>query len=164
VAEHSFNVAAWLHFRGHDRATQLLGLLHDAPEAYLPDIAAPIKQRVWVSHGERDIEVADWVRPPPYPDMQIERFRSAESRVLAKIIQSLAPRLQITDAMWAAVKRADAAMAVSEARIHKPSGGRTWTPAVPEEDVMGLPNKERPWRQAESEFARRFGELAEEFK
>lgn len=43
VAQHSLLVADILKAWGADMATQRLGLLHDAPEAYLGDIARPIK-------------------------------------------------------------------------------------------------------------------------
>ncbi len=44
VAEHSVDVALVLRKLGLPPRTQLLGLLHDASEAYLSDISAPIKQ------------------------------------------------------------------------------------------------------------------------
>lgn len=42
VAEHSVLIADWLWLNGHKEAA-LWGLLHDASEAYLPDVARPIK-------------------------------------------------------------------------------------------------------------------------
>lgn len=44
VAEHSIDVALLLRMLGLSPRAQLLGLLHDASEAYLSDIPAPIKQ------------------------------------------------------------------------------------------------------------------------
>ena len=44
VAEHSINVTSVLKKLNFPAKTQLLGLLHDASEAYLADILAPIKE------------------------------------------------------------------------------------------------------------------------
>ncbi len=44
VAEHSVIVSTILQREGASTLTQLGGLLHDAEEAYLPDIPAPIKR------------------------------------------------------------------------------------------------------------------------
>lgn len=43
VAQHSVLVARILALAGHDAATQLWGLLHDAHEAYLGDMATPVQ-------------------------------------------------------------------------------------------------------------------------
>lgn len=43
VADHSLNVARLLSMRKAPPATQMLGLLHDAHEAYLGDITAPVR-------------------------------------------------------------------------------------------------------------------------
>ena len=44
IAEHSINVSLILRIMDLPFKTQLLGLLHDASEAYLSDILAPIKK------------------------------------------------------------------------------------------------------------------------
>lgn len=44
VAEHSMRVAYLLKCQGYTPAAQLAGLLHDATEAYIGDVATPIKQ------------------------------------------------------------------------------------------------------------------------
>lgn len=46
VAEHSLLVATILRLRGESPAVQLAGLLHDAHEAYMGDLATPIKALV----------------------------------------------------------------------------------------------------------------------
>lgn len=51
VAEHSLNVSAILKEWGHGADVQLLGLLHDATEAYLLDIPRPWKGEVRI--GDR---------------------------------------------------------------------------------------------------------------
>lgn len=43
VAEHCVLVALILREQGHDKTAQLLGLLHDAAEAYIGDVPTPIK-------------------------------------------------------------------------------------------------------------------------
>lgn len=43
VAEHSVHMADWCIKRGHDRLIALHALVHDAAEAYLPDVTSPIK-------------------------------------------------------------------------------------------------------------------------
>lgn len=43
VAQHSVNIAEWLKQRGASTETQLVGLFHDASEAYLGDVIRPLK-------------------------------------------------------------------------------------------------------------------------
>lgn len=43
VAEHSVLVADWLRHNGASAQVELVGLLHDATEAYMPDISRPLK-------------------------------------------------------------------------------------------------------------------------
>ncbi|QJW47843.1 phosphohydrolase [bacterium BFN5] len=44
VAQHSLNVSKELAFLGYSPRLQLMGLLHDASEAYLSDITRPVKK------------------------------------------------------------------------------------------------------------------------
>jgi hypothetical protein len=44
VAQHSVHTADILAHWGHDEATQFQGLMHDAAEAYLQDMARPLKE------------------------------------------------------------------------------------------------------------------------
>ncbi|MDY6765306.1 MAG: hypothetical protein SV377_06455, partial [Halobacteria archaeon] len=46
VALHSIHVSTELSRLGHGENVQLYGLLHDAPEAYLSDIARPVKENL----------------------------------------------------------------------------------------------------------------------
>lgn len=46
VAEHSVLIAKWLETRGETNAVCFAGLLHDAGEAYLSDIASPAKRHM----------------------------------------------------------------------------------------------------------------------
>lgn len=43
VAEHSINVALLMRKKGMPKAAQLVGLLHDATEAYIGDVTSPLK-------------------------------------------------------------------------------------------------------------------------
>jgi uncharacterized protein len=58
VAEHSMLVADILTAKHpHDYQLQLCGLLHDAPEAYLQDLATPVKSELLAYHA---LERAAW--------------------------------------------------------------------------------------------------------
>jgi 5'-deoxynucleotidase YfbR-like HD superfamily hydrolase len=46
VAEHSVLIAKWLETRGETNAVCFAGLLHDAGDAYLSDIASPAKRHM----------------------------------------------------------------------------------------------------------------------
>jgi 5'-nucleotidase len=52
VAEHAVAVSKRLQRLGADRMTQLIGLHHDDPEAYLKDIPRPIKSLLEPQYGE----------------------------------------------------------------------------------------------------------------
>ncbi len=61
VAEHCVRVADWLKHEGYDTKTQLMGLMHDAVEAYIGDIVRPIKktfsaQGEYITDLERSLE------------------------------------------------------------------------------------------------------------
>jgi len=55
VAEHSVSVALAVELLGGSEAEQLWGLLHDASEAYVGDLAAPIKRHLLLA-GYREVE------------------------------------------------------------------------------------------------------------
>lgn len=64
VAEHCLDVAAAVADNGGTPQEQLWALLHDAGEAYLPDVAAPIKDFFYVQDGnmKRPFRwVEDWI-------------------------------------------------------------------------------------------------------
>jgi len=94
VAEHSFFVS--LHV---PKEFALAGLLHDASEAYLSDIASPIKQLMTEYKGIED-----------------------------GIMKRIAKRFNLDDGFWKGpeVKEADWAMLMSEASVLLPSQGRKW--------------------------------------
>ena len=91
VAEHSVNVSLLL---PDDLA--LAGLLHDASEAYLADIASPVKQLL--------------------PD-----YKKMEAMITKQINEQFGIE---TD--HPTIKRADWSQLKEEARFLLPSGGRTW--------------------------------------
>jgi len=94
VAEHSINVALVL-----PKHKQLWGLLHDASEAYLADIASPVKQLI-----------------PEYKKM--------EEKIMFRIAQKF--KLPIGFHEDREVKEADWACLKEEAKILLPSGGEDW--------------------------------------
>ena len=51
VAQHSVLVSDWLKEEGAPIETQMQGLLHDGAEAYLPDLARPVKKFFYVQVG-----------------------------------------------------------------------------------------------------------------
>lgn len=55
VAEHCVTGAAYL-----PSAFQLPFLLHEVSEAYLPDVATPVKRALWVSDGEETGPLTTW--------------------------------------------------------------------------------------------------------
>jgi hypothetical protein len=93
VAEHSLRVSQLLHGTG----LELDGLLHDAGEAYLPDVASPIKQYL-----------------PDYIKM--------EDRITATIFK----KFGLEFPFHPAVKHCDRVMLSTEAHYLLPSQGKTW--------------------------------------
>lgn len=80
VAQHSVIVANQL--RG-DSTLALIGLLHDAPEAYLADVATPIKHAL---HGYEEIEAGLWCAIASRFDLPAHRLpdvKRADLRSLA---------------------------------------------------------------------------------
>lgn len=59
VARHSVHVSREVEARGGDRSAQRWGLLHDASEAYLSDVPAPVKRSLpGYTHAERRLQRA----------------------------------------------------------------------------------------------------------
>lgn len=60
VADHSLNVVRYLALQRASAAVQLLGLLHDAHEAYIGDITAPMRRQIKAMIGHDVVEaIAD---------------------------------------------------------------------------------------------------------
>lgn len=61
VGLHSIYVSQDLAARGHSRRRQLIGLLHDAQEAYISDLVSPVKAHLEeYQHLEAGVEDAVW--------------------------------------------------------------------------------------------------------
>lgn len=129
VAEHSVRVSWVLAEKGYSKATQWAGLLHDASEAYLSDIARPVK------------------RSP-----EISRFYDAAEERLMEVIAS---KFEFTWPMQKAVKWADDVLLRTEQRDLMRDGripGSTylditiepWSPAEAEERFLN----DYEWLQA----------------
>lgn len=89
IAEHSILVQMAVAERGESRKVQRVGLMHDAAEAYVGDLVAPIKRLQGLS-VYRAIENAIW-------------------------IEAIAPRFGLPDVVPDVVKRADLCMLAQEA-------------------------------------------------
>ena len=96
VAEHSFNVARMLH--QFPVEIQLAGLLHDASEAYITDVASPVKEHITGYQAMED-----------------------------NIMKAIARKFHFEYPLHPAVKQADRAMLSNEAWHLLPSQGKDWT-------------------------------------
>lgn len=109
VATHSLAVAKLVESRGFSKQTQLWALLHDATEAYLSDIAAPVKQS------------------PIFA-----AYRAAEKELEAVIRARFMPG--VLGLKLAEVKQADWDMLLAERNEVLPSGA--WERTQPPEDAV----------------------------
>lgn len=109
VAEHSVRVARRLfdvtfHLSDDDRRQAVLeALLHDASEAYLNDLATPVKYQ-----------------------SALDGYRAAEAKVQTEVFK----KFGVEPHFQALVKHADEQLLATEARDLLPDGGG-WEPAVP---------------------------------
>lgn len=132
VAQHSVLVADYVRDAGADSETVLAALMHDAPEAYINDLARPIKHAAGMS-GYREIE------------RRIE-FRLAERFGLVYPLPDI-------------VKRADEVLLVTEVRDLLPGPLHPDWPAELRPDVHEVlpgPIVAWNWRAAEAEFLARW--------
>lgn len=131
VAEHSWHMARML--GGCSKEIQLAALLHDGGEAYLPDVASPVKQHL-----------------PDYNAME------------DKILSALFNKYHLEYPMHQAVKAADRAMLSIEATHLLKSQGNDWemwkTSVRPVIDEAYKPIGMDP-KQAKSVFLEKFVEL-----
>ncbi len=133
VAEHSVRVSWLLEQQGKREA--LWGLMHDAAEAYLPDLGGPIKKHFHLHDGAHT-----------------ESFDTAEDRLLATI----ATALKFEPIHYESVREADRTLLVTEARDLLGPPPEPWNmPQIPLEERI------EPWpsSQAESAFLKCFAEL-----
>lgn len=131
VAEHSWHMSRMLEGCGRD--IQLAALLHDGGEAYLPDVASPIKQYL--------------------PD-----YNAIEDNILSKLFS----KYGLEYPMHPAVKAADRAMLSIEASYLLKSKGNDWDmwkqSTRPMIDVAYRPVCMGP-QQAKEVFLERYQEL-----
>ena len=132
VAEHSLLVADILAERHpHDHDLQLCGLLHDAPEAYLQDLATPVKA-------------------------QLDRYNAMERAAW----WAVAERFGLPLTMPAAVKHADLVALATERRDLMPDHPEPWSVLEGITPHIGVIGKaETHWAAAESDFLDRFHTL-----
>ncbi|WP_265109221.1 hypothetical protein [Halosolutus halophilus] len=97
VARHSVHVSREVEARGGSRAAQRWGLLHDAPEAYLSDVPAPVKR-------------------------SLPGYTHAEKRLARAVRDAL--DVQVTAADVTVVDAADSAVGRHELSVHLPESDR----------------------------------------
>ncbi len=74
VAQHSLNMAIELHKRGCGPRLLLLGLLHDASEAYIGDVPSPLKQLLPAYREiEKTVQLTIWKGLDIVPPSQWEK-------------------------------------------------------------------------------------------
>jgi hypothetical protein len=147
VAQHSALCADYVRARGGSAALQLAALLHDASEAYLPDVSRPIKGRLWVTTD---------VHGPGFMT-----FRDAEGILMSVIAEALALDLDDTTPLSVSLlKQADNALLMAEKRDLMPEGEHEWSiPVAVEWTETIVPQS---WQQAKLCFHRRYLRLRAE--
>ncbi len=103
VAQHSVLVSYVVAQMGGDARAQLVGLLYDGGEAYLPDVAAPIKSAAYFSIHQGAHE---WDHPS---------FADVEELIMEAVYSSLGLPLTF-ESERVLVTRADLVMLMTEAR------------------------------------------------
>lgn len=125
VAEHSVHVS-------HLAKDPLEGLLHDASEAYLTDIASPIKPH-------------------------LSNYKDIESGIMATV----ARKFGVTWPVSGDTHDADRAQLKTEARHLLRSGGKDWLKDFPTKRVRGIVPECWTPDQAKMQFLARYEELTE---
>jgi len=151
VLDHSLLVTRYLERAGASSYVQMLGLLHDAHEAYTGDIPTPFKRYLW---------------------FQEDHMTTYMERVQERIMNALLPQpefLQIgNDAERRAVARADTALLLAEARDLLPRGPVAgWTDEITRvTGVQAYPGPVQPSapREAREAFLRAYRELRDKVR
>ena len=133
VAEHSILVAKQV-----PKELQLHALLHDAAEAYLPDVARPIKHRLMVAK-----DTMHW-------------FREVEERVLYTIAEAF--HISSTPFFDSRIKEADNLLLSTEG--HRLMGGCNGWKDMP--DPLPIQGLGMAWYLAEDQFLSMFTHLWKE--
>lgn len=90
VAEHSVAVADYLNHTYNDKKLALAGLLHDASEAYLSDIASPVKQFL-TGYSDMEERIQDIIAKKYEVDFSDLRIKQADITMLSTEIWDLLP-------------------------------------------------------------------------
>ena len=142
VAEHSVRVSIQLQLTYRsDIKLLLLGLLHDAAEAYLPDIVAPLKARMHTGTS-----------------IGIKAFKEAENRAQSNILTGLGLDWaeDLGESTHKAIKHADLTMLATEGRDLMGECEAEWA-SLPLPDCRCI--APMTWREARSAFVSRWREL-----
>ena len=147
VAEHSVRVSECLVPLGH--RLQLVGLLHDAAEAYLPDWPAPIKSRCGVIIEKRGV-MSD----------SIEQIYISASHLEYNILDAIGRGLGVLDLARGvgddAIKSADLILRATEKRDLMAKPPDDWGPLPNPMDEKIMPWE---WFDAKRRFLKRWAEL-----
>lgn len=127
VAQHSLEVS----FRFLDAERALIGLLHDAAEAYVGDVVSPLKRM-------------------PY----MQGYRDLEGRVWAAI----ASRFELPEEIPEEIEHADLRMCATEKETFIPQEAKPWGLGVEPYASLKVPSPQPPAVIAKS-FARRWAYL-----
>ncbi len=128
----------------------LMGLLHDASEAYLPDVASPLKRHLYVRPC---MEMAIGTRGNLY------NFQGAETELQAAIYRKFGLTYDDIAAHQDAVHAADITLLATERRDLMTPTGLAWGREV--DTATPLPFTIHPWSpaRARAEFLREFEHL-----
>lgn len=150
VAQHSVLVSHYVSDHDGDAGLQLAALLHDAAEAYLPDLAKPIKSSFLAKIPD------GWRHPTAAP------FAKAEANLMIAIGRALGFDPALCERPLC--KQADVALLLSERRDLLPPEEHCWVTALGAEAVPLWANTILPWepKHAEQRFLAEFRRLREE--
>lgn len=120
VAQHSILMCRWANDLGLSEDVQLQCLMHDAAEAYLPDIASPLKSSIYV-----DVSNLPFLpdEDPLFRKMSMAPFKAVEESLLWVIFG----RFQMNPHMDPMVKTLDTAIYLVERKVLLPDCD-WWTP------------------------------------
>ncbi len=136
VAQHSVLISEWLERAGCDRITQQWGLMHDAAEAYIGDLARPFKGRYMIHNPKH---------------MAMENIREVEARILHTISLALGLPLPVP----AIVKQIDTRMLLTERKQLMAHPEIIWD-GLPDVDLLEIEIRPCPEREAYAQFMDRY--------
>lgn len=143
VGLHCLYAAEMVWGMGCTPLTALGALLHDAEEAYLPDFAAPIKDKFWYSQEMRQ----------PKAIFKIE-VKHLGRKVRLAIFEAFGLDYHQVD--WELVKNVDLRMLATE-REHIMTPGFVWDGLAGVEPFTGLTiAQEMPWKRVEEDYKSEF--------